>query len=183
MTASFTILTVCTGNICRSPAAERLLGAALWPDVRVVSAGTGALENHPVEPAMAALMLNDGISPAGFAARQVTRDAVANADLILALTRDHRSRLVRLAPAALRRGFTLLEFARIVAAPEFPTLEGSVEERLREAVSQAGRRRSTGTVIHDDDVPDPYRRGQEAFDEAYGLISTAVKQIATAVGR
>lgn len=183
MTASFTILTVCTGNICRSPAAERLLAAALWPEVRVVSAGTQALEGHPVEPAMAALMIGDGISPAGFAARQVTRDDIAAADLVLALTRDHRSRLVRLVPASLRRCFTLLEFARIVAVPGFPTIDGTTGERLRDAVAQAGRRRSTGTVIHDDDVPDPYRLGQEAFDEAYGLISAAVKQIATAVGR
>ena len=50
--ASFTILTVCTGNVCRSPIAEKLLRLELrdLPGVRVHSAGTNALVNAPMTP-------------------------------------------------------------------------------------------------------------------------------------
>ena len=54
----FTVLAVCTGNICRSPAVERLLVAELGPgsDVHVVSAGVGAVVGAPISPPMAALL-------------------------------------------------------------------------------------------------------------------------------
>ena len=44
---TFSILTVCTGNVCRSPAVERLLASKLGPTVSVASAGTHALVGHP----------------------------------------------------------------------------------------------------------------------------------------
>ncbi|NLA36874.1 MAG: hypothetical protein GX868_14485, partial [Actinobacteria bacterium] len=48
-----TILTVCTGNICRSPMAEVVLRARLEPlGVRIHSGGTHALVGHEMtEPA------------------------------------------------------------------------------------------------------------------------------------
>ena len=52
---TFSVLTVCTGNICRSPLAELILAASLSdiPDVRVESAGTGALVGHGMpDPAL-----------------------------------------------------------------------------------------------------------------------------------
>ncbi|WP_446668297.1 arsenate reductase/protein-tyrosine-phosphatase family protein, partial [Klebsiella pneumoniae] len=42
------ILIVCTGNICRSPIAERIL-RSLLPEKRIDSAGTGALVDHPAD--------------------------------------------------------------------------------------------------------------------------------------
>ena len=43
----FRVLTVCTGNICRSPAVERLLAAALGPDADVeVSSAGGLVDQH-----------------------------------------------------------------------------------------------------------------------------------------
>ena len=53
----FSILAVCTGNVCRSPAVERLLASKLGPTVRVSSAGTHALVGHPISEPMAALLL------------------------------------------------------------------------------------------------------------------------------
>mgnify|MGYP002738687724 CR=1 FL=1 len=49
----YRILTVCTGNVCRSPAAERLLEHTLNPSVTVRSAGTRALVGEPIHPPMA----------------------------------------------------------------------------------------------------------------------------------
>ena len=52
----FSILAVCTGNVCRSPAVERLLASKLGPTVSVRSAGTHALVGHPISEPMAALL-------------------------------------------------------------------------------------------------------------------------------
>jgi len=57
----FSILTVCTGNVCRSPAVERLLSTELGPTVQVSSAGTHALVGHPISQPMAALLTASGI--------------------------------------------------------------------------------------------------------------------------
>ncbi|MCP5602776.1 protein tyrosine phosphatase, partial [Klebsiella pneumoniae] len=42
------ILVVCTGNICRSPLAERILRKSL-PGKKIDSAGTNALVGHPAD--------------------------------------------------------------------------------------------------------------------------------------
>lgn len=111
------ILTVCTGNICRSPVAERLLAARLGDRAEVTSAGTRAVVGAPIDPGMASLLDTAGEASGGFAARQLTATQIRDADLVLALTRAHRARILEEVPAALRRTFTLLEFARIVASP------------------------------------------------------------------
>ena len=176
--ASFTILTVCTGNICRSPAAERLLATGLGPGVNVHSAGTWALDGHPIDEQMADLLNSVGVRADDFAARQVEPGHLRASDLVLALTTAHRADMLQLAPVTLRRSFTLLEFARIVGSVDFPTIPaGDVADRLREMVTVASRHRMLGEVINGDDVPDPYRRGPEAFAASFGLIRGAVDVI------
>ena len=154
---AFRILTVCTGNICRSPVAERLLQHGLGATVEVRSAGVGAMIGDPIHPGMADHLIGDGIDADGFSAAQVTARDVRDADLVLALTRAHRADLVQLAPAALRRTFTLLQFARIVASPQLPPVPaGPVDARLRALVDVAARHRAIGAGAPEgDDVPDP----------------------------
>lgn len=177
----FTILTVCTGNICRSPAVEYLLREALDTSVRIHSAGTGAVVGHPVEPAMAALLRMD---TSEFAARQLTPSIVRESDLILALTRDHRSAAAALLPAALRRTFTLREFARLVAMPEVldeaPVYTDS--ERLLQLAADSAKLRGQARVADasEDDIADPYRLPDEAFARAYAEIDEAIRTIAAA---
>ena len=168
------ILTVCTGNICRSPVAERLLSARWGAPVSVGSAGTHAVVGAPIDPGMAAHLDAAGVAAGGFAARQLTAAQIRDADLVLALTRAHRARILDEVPAALRRTFTLLEFARIVGSPGLP---GGAGGSLPLRVEAAARHRHLGDVLHDDDVPDPYGREAAAFAESYGLIDAAVAAI------
>jgi protein-tyrosine phosphatase len=178
----FTILCVCTGNICRSPAAERLLAARLGPEVRVVSAGTFGLVGRGVEPEMAAHLVAAGVPDVGFTARRLTAADVREADLVLALTREHRSAAVELVPAGVRRAFTLLEFARLlseVKPEELP--DGTVAERLRTAVPLVTSRRRRVAAADLDDVVDPYQVSQQAYDESFLAIRTAVDTIADRV--
>lgn len=176
---AFTVLCVCTGNICRSPAAERLLAAALGPTVTVASAGTYAMKGDPVSPPMDTFIEQAGASAAGFAARQLSEAILRPTDLVLAMTRDHRRASVELWPASVRRAFTLRQFATLlnfVDAAELP--EGSSAERLRAAVplAAAARSRSQSTP-KEDDVSDPYRRGEEAYALAFAEVKAAVDVI------
>ena len=179
---AFRILTVCTGNICRSPVVERLLAAELGDGVEVGSAGTRAMVGDPSDPGMVTHLNEAGRSADGFAARQLRPRHLREADLVLALTRAHRARIVEEVPAVLRRTFTLLEFARIVSSPELPrTSADTPAEALRGLVAVAARHRSLGVVEHDDDVPDPYRQGAAALATSYRLIADAVAAIGNAV--
>lgn len=179
----FTVLAVCTGNICRSPAVERLLAAHLGPGsgVVVVSAGTRAMVGHGVSVPMIPLMEGAGASADGFVARQLTATEVRDADLILALTRRHRSAVVELQPAAVRRTFTLLELARLVETVSPAALSGgSPAERLAALVPLAAAERGRHHSHHgaDDDVIDPYRRGDTVYRQVFATIQPAVELIA-----
>jgi protein-tyrosine phosphatase len=110
----FFILAVCTGNVCRSPAVERLLAQQLGPTVSISSTGTYALVGHPISEPMARLLHSTGAEHRDFAARHLTEKLVKEADLVLALTRAQRSLVVDLWPPAVSRTFTLRQFARLL---------------------------------------------------------------------
>lgn len=180
---SFQVLVLCTGNICRSPAGELLLQHSLGDSVTVRSAGTHALVGNPIEPQMAALLPAD-IDTDGFAARQLGVRMLRDADLILPMTRSHREVALQEYPAALKRAFTFVEFARLLRLPELTATAASPAEFLAEAVPMAAALRAgvRGTDPRADDVSDPYRRGDEAFRTAYADIHRATRAIADAAG-
>jgi len=176
---SFSILAVCTGNVCRSPAVERLLSSKLGPTVTVSSAGTHALVGHPISAPMAALLAGYGIDERPFEARRVSEQMLKKADLILALNRAQRGLVVDLWPAAVRHTFTLREFARLlhrVDASVLPTSSPAV--RFRAAIplvaAERGRERASPD---DDDVVDPFRLSKDVYTESFGQITAAVDVI------
>lgn len=176
--AAFTIACVCTGNICRSPAAERLLARALGPSVAVFSAGTHALVGRPISPPMDRLVQENGADAHGFVAQLMTDRLLRSADLVLGMTREHRAALVKLTPAVVRRAFTLREYARLLTELDPDLLpDGPPAERARASLPLViARRRQVDAS--EDDVPDPYRREAEAYELAFGQIGLAVAQIA-----
>ena len=184
MTEPLRVLAVCTGNISRSPAVEHLLRAGLGGSAVVRSAGVRAVVGAPVDPPVAAWLAAAGVGVDGFAARQLAPAMVAEADLVLALTRDHRSRVVDLVPAAVRRTYTLREFARILQSVDASAQGDTPGERLRSLLPQvaAGRgllpRRPAGA----DDVRDPYGYGAAAYRQALAEIQAAVGAILGRLG-
>ncbi|MBC3761648.1 arsenate reductase/protein-tyrosine-phosphatase family protein [Quadrisphaera oryzae] len=184
------VLVVCTGNICRSPIAERVLQAGLdaaavpgAPRVRVVSAGTGAVVGHAMEPEAAAAVRASGASPDGHAARQVTAADVRDAALVLTATREHRSAVVRLAPAAVRRSFTLREAARIAAARADDVHGDDPAARLRSLAEVLVRSRGAHAVreAHLDDVVDPFRTDAATWELMESQLLPAVRAIGLAL--
>jgi protein-tyrosine phosphatase len=188
----FTVLAVCTGNICRSPAVERLLAAGLGVDslatasadspVVVASAGVGAVVGAPIPEPMATMVRDAGASTDGFAARQLTEAILREADLVLALTKAHRSRIVTLHPGAVRRTFTLRELGRLAGTVDPQDLPaGTTAERLRALVplAAAQRGRHAGPAV--DDVVDPWGRSDEVFAQSFAELRPAVETIARVV--
>ena len=112
------ILLVCTGNICRSPLAEQLLRENLRTagiDAVITSAGTQAMTGSAMTPEAAALASQYGASHTRHAARQLIEEFIADSDLVLTATREHRRQVVSMLPKATRYTFTLNQFARLVA--------------------------------------------------------------------
>ncbi|WP_334170365.1 arsenate reductase/protein-tyrosine-phosphatase family protein [Sinomonas sp.] len=166
----FRILAVCTGNICRSPLAERLLQSGLdeaAPGVfAVTSAGVRALAGQPAHPRSAEIALRLGSSLDAFEARQLTQGHITEADLVLILAEDHRSPVLALSPSALKRTFTLREFARIVEILPGPSTRETVPDAWRRYVADGNRIRHE--VRLDDpslnDVADPFGLDAPAYE-------------------
>jgi protein-tyrosine phosphatase len=175
----FSILAVCTGNVCRSPAVERLLANKLGPTVSVSSAGTHALVGHPISEPMAALLRDGGIESDSFRARRLSEQMLKDADLILTMTRAQRGLVVELWPAAVRRTFALREFARLVGWVDASALpEGTPADRLRAviplAMAERGRERR---LPNQNDVMDPFRRSDSVYADSFAQMMSAVDSI------
>jgi len=178
---TFKILAVCTGNVCRSPAVERLLANQLGPTVSVRSAGTHALVGHPISAPMAALLQGMGVESEPFEARLLSDQMLKEADLILPMTRAQRGLVVELWPPAVRRAFTLREFARLLTLIDSSAVPpGTPRDRLsavmRLAAAERGRLR---VPPEEDDVVDPFRLANAAYAKSLGQIVSAVELIAT----
>ena len=128
------ILVVCTGNICRSPTGEYCLKKALGPGFDVMSAGLGALVDHPAHELSQKIALEHGIDMSAHRARQINLDILKWADLILVMENGHKMDLLH----------------------RYPWLEGKV--------CRYGEPQRV-------DVPDPYRRPENAFVLAWNFIS------------
>jgi protein-tyrosine phosphatase len=151
----------------------------LGPTVTVSSAGTHALVGHPISDPMAALLLDSGLEPASFEARRLSEQMLKEADLILSMTRAQRGLVVELWPAAVRRTFTLREFARLLSLVDPAALPaGSPAERLRAAIPLAAASRGRQRMSpEEDDVLDPFRLSNAVYAHAFAQITSAVEAV------
>ncbi|MFW6186468.1 MAG: low molecular weight phosphatase family protein [Actinomycetota bacterium] len=177
------ILTVCTGNVCRSPMAavelDHGLNAVSPGGFAVTSAGMHALVDEGFERRVGRLAHERGLEAAAeHRARQLTPAILQDADLVLVLAREHTQPVLQQSPRLLKKVFTLREFARIVQyVSTDPELDSSVPagraERWAWLVRQAPRLRQRVPVRHPErnDVVDPYRQEdavlQQMADELF----------------
>jgi protein-tyrosine phosphatase len=184
------ILTVCTGNVCRSPMAEAWLRAGL-PAVQVVSAGTGALVGAPMEPIGVEIVRQLGADASNHRARQLSPVLLDGAGLVLTLSRAHSAEILELSPGLTRRVFTLREFAALLAGVGAHRLTEIHEQtpgeepaaRLAAVVALASLQRTATRLPADDslDVLDPYRRAQTVWVASARQIRPAVLTIVRAL--
>ena len=166
----FAVLAVCTANICRSPLIEMVLRDRLDPQhFEVASAGVRGWVDQPMDAMAAMELMRLGLTPGEFRSHPLDDYFVDSAALILTATTDHRSSILAGTPEALRRTFTLVEFAQLadsVQADDPVTL-----------VAEAARLRSRAGG--DLDVVDPYRRKPAVYREVAQQIDEACARIAT----
>ena len=86
------VLFICTGNVCRSPMAEGLfqhrMGKRL--EVRVASAGIGAMEGFPASENAVEVMAELGIDISNFYSQSLRSELVQQADFIFTMTRQQQ---------------------------------------------------------------------------------------------
>ena len=105
----YTVMTVCTGNICRSPMAEIILRAeferrGLDDKVNVESSGVSDEEyGNPIDRRAVKVLKERGYElPSHHFAHRITRDEIERTDLFLPMTASHMRALLRMLPAGKR---------------------------------------------------------------------------------
>jgi protein-tyrosine phosphatase len=176
---------VCTGNVCRSPAAAYLLrahlegrGAGQW--FAVTSAGTRPVVRAGVDVETARALAAEGVDAGDHVARRLTERRVAQADLVLTAERSHRLAVAELRPDAAARTFTLREFeplaiAAIEAGAQGPQALVEVASALRGSVPPS--------EPADDDIEDPIGGPFSAHQAAVRVINPATYAVAAALAR
>jgi protein-tyrosine phosphatase len=137
---------ICSGNICRSPMAEKMFAhqiseRGLSDDVRVTSAGTGGWHVGDAADDRASHVLREHGYPTSHRAAEIDDDHLS-ADLIVTLGRNHARMLREMGVAP----------GRIRMLRSFDPRSGS----------------------HALDVEDPYYGTQEDFEEVFAVIEAAL---------
>jgi protein-tyrosine phosphatase len=150
--ALYRVIFVCSGNICRSPAAEcvfraRAARAGLLERIAVDSAGTHGLhEGDPPDPRSVRVLLRGGYPVEG-RARELRPSDFGGAgvhDLYVCMDRTHER--------------------HVLAA-------GAPRDRVMLLRAFDGTHARSGAAT---DLPDPYYGGAEGFDEMLAMIERAM---------
>lgn len=108
------ILTVCTGNICRSPVAEAALRAALSQGIAtppvVASAGLHAMVGRGIDPDSASAAQARDVVLHDHAARQFDTQIGQESDVILVMETHHRQEIAQRWPQFLGKTFLIGHF-------------------------------------------------------------------------
>lgn len=157
------ILFICTGNTCRSTIAEALfkhlleLNNAKASDFKVVSAGTCAWEGDKASTLASQVLKERGIDVKYHRSTPVSLELIDEADLILAMTFNHKMAILQMRPSAKEKVFTLKEYVAVH--------HGNLKEL---GLSQRD---------FDYDVKDPYGQSIDVYRNSAKEIEEALQKI------
>jgi protein-tyrosine-phosphatase len=199
--AAISILVVCDGNVCRSPAAQYELQRRI-PGARVLSAGAhGPAGASLCESVAAAIAADHGVpldAPTDFArnfrSRRLSEVDVEDFDIALAATTLIRAALARDHPASRDRFFTILEAADLLAeialdepraSPVTPTGLAALMDNHRGAPPAVSRlpSRLRITVADRLDIPDAHGGRSKAHRAVIELARRSAAAIGDSLAR
>ncbi len=133
------ILLVCTGNTCRSAMAGGLFEKAIDDDgvgcININTAGINVYMPTPASDNAVKVMEEMGIDLSDHMSKQVTKEDIDEADLVLVMTLSHRNTLIDLYPQYSDKIYTFPEFA-YGSDDEISDPFGGDEEEYRECAHQ-----------------------------------------------
>jgi protein-tyrosine phosphatase len=149
------------------------------------SAGTGGWHaGEEMNPPAARQVRGRGGDCAGFAARKLRSDLIDAADLVLTATADQQEYVTALRPDAADRTFVLGEFGRLLAGVDPASLPAaepdpeSVYARGVALVDAVHALRGDTAALPEDDLDDPWGRGDQCFDRVANEIEETVRPLA-----
>ncbi len=174
------VLFVCTANQCRSPIAAALLSLRLAPDAQITVRSAGLLPGGRPAPAEAITRMGRfGVDLSGHRSRQISSELLADADLVLGMTRRHARTLIADRPDLRGATFTLKDMVRrgdalVPAASWLQVLRELAETRPAEAL--LGRSDA-------DDISDPMGRPAWVWNRVVGQLDELTHQLAALLGQ
>jgi protein-tyrosine phosphatase len=163
--------------------AAALLAARL--EERGVKADIGSAglltEGWEATPEAVASMATRGFDTSGHRSRRVTAEMVRDADLVVAMAREHVREAVALAPETWPRVFTLKELVRRGEGVG-PRRPGQSVSDWLAAVHHGRRPDDLLGFSPDDDVADPIGRPQAAYDRTAAELDGLVTRLAALLG-
>ncbi len=112
------ILTLCVGNICRSPISQALL-AREFPRLSVRSAGLSAMVGKPADALACEVAVEHGLDLCQHRAQQVSAMLCQQSDLILVMEQSHKNWLEQLYPQVRGKAFRLGQFGQFEIADPY----------------------------------------------------------------
>lgn len=179
------ILTVCTGNICRSALAEYYLKHSLdAAHFAVASAGTHAVKNGRVPAPQVAIAHRLGLTGiTQHVATQLSPAQISPARLILTATLEHRRRIVRMVPSAAKKTFSFREFAHLCSqVSEQDIIELTKSGLASTEIPAAAVHQLRGFVTPPEDpvaydVVDPFGTDSATYETAANQLLSALRAV------
>lgn len=151
--------------------------SAAGVDVRVSSAGL-MVGGRPATAHGQAAMADRGLDLSRHESRQLDRELIAGADLVIGMAREHIREVAVLDADALKRSFTLKELVRASTAVG-PRRAGEPVDAWLQRVGAGRRREALLGAGHDDayDVEDPVGRGRADYEETATELDGLIERL------
>jgi protein-tyrosine phosphatase len=178
------LLFVCTGNICRSPSAEFLLRFQLEnrlgeaaKQIELSSAGLGTPGGWEIDAKVAELLHGARVGGTQeFRSRRVDAAVLAESDLVLTGTKQHRLTIGGEFPEAYAKTFTMREAVALLTRADTRGLPPhDLVERTSELIALLKRERGIRALADDQfDIDDPHGRRTSAYEAMFAQVRGVV---------